>query len=127
MYDFDDVEELARKSPDTFKILPKEVRETLQPGDYAKLMFRFPTPSEDSPNGERMWVKVAKGSPDGETYLGVLSNIPTIAPDLKLGDLIYFKPNNVCQIMRDGNAIVADADDGNVGHTHKDCNDPRWR
>lgn len=127
MYDFENVEEMARENPDTFRILPREVRETLEVGDYAKLLFVFSPSSEENPGGERMWVSVTARSSDGSTYMGLLSNIPTIAPNLKMGDLVYFKPEHICQIMRKGESVVSDADDGEVGGTHKSCNDPQWR
>ena len=124
MNKLENVEELAKKNPDSFKILPREWRETLKIGDYAKLIFRFAAPVEGGPDGERMWVKVSNPTVNGEVYIGTLQNIPTLAPDLRYGQLVYFKPENICQIMRDGEAVVGDTDDGNVEFTHKTCNHP---
>jgi uncharacterized protein YegJ (DUF2314 family) len=127
MYKLENVEKLAREHPESFKILPKEARETLQKGDFAKVMFSFPPPSEGDPDGERMWVLVSNPTLDGRTYLGILQNKPLFAPDVKHGDLIYFKPENVCQIMRAGDAITTSEETDPVDYTHKDCNDMRWR
>lgn len=125
MYKLENVEELAREHPESFKILPKEARETLQKGDYAKVIFKFPSPSEDDPEGERMWILVSNPTIDGRTYLGILQNKPMFAPDVKHGDLVYFKPENVCQIMRKEGAV--DKGDDIVDYPHKDCNDMRWK
>lgn len=127
MYKLENVEELAREHPESFKILPKEARETLRKGDYAKAIFKFRPTTEEDPDGERMWILVSNPTIDGGTYLGILQNKPLIAPDLKHGDLIYFKPENVCQIMRKEDSITTSEEVDPVDYTHKDCNDMRWR
>jgi uncharacterized protein YegJ (DUF2314 family) len=127
MYTLENIEETARENPDTFKILPKEARETLRKGDFAKVIFKFRPISDEDPAAERMWVLVSNPTVDGKTYLGVLQNKPTIAPDVDYGDLIYFRPENVCQIMRKEDAVTTSDEVDPVDYTHKDCNDMRWR
>jgi len=71
----DDGEEYHRASPDTFSIPDLEVRKSLRPGDFAKLIFRIAVESDDEPvSVERMWVIVRERTPTG--YVGMLDNEP---------------------------------------------------
>lgn len=65
-------EELHREAPDTFHIPDLELRRILQPGDYAKLVFRIS--AEGDEEVERMWVIVRERMAGG--YLGMLANEP---------------------------------------------------
>ncbi|MER8865288.1 hypothetical protein NKI19_16455 [Mesorhizobium sp. M0751] len=71
----DDGEEYHRAAPDTFWIPNSREREGLQPGDFAKLIFRISVDDEnESVSVERMWVLVHERIDGG--YLGFLYNEP---------------------------------------------------
>ena len=91
----------AAAAPDTFLIPSRSERESLKPGDAAKLLFDI----EAREGGKvairavsRMWVIVKSITTDG--YLGVLDNDPGTAEDLNLfpGDLVTFGPEHICDI-----------------------------
>ena len=94
-------EERAAAAPDMFSIPTRAMRESLQAGMAAKLLFDI----EIRANGkivdrgtERMWVLVKSVSADG--FIGVLDNDPGVAENLNLheGDLLAFRPEHVCDI-----------------------------
>lgn len=91
-----DVEERAREAPNSFRIPSRQERETLQPGDAAKLIF---TTAGD---GERMWVLV-KLATDGH-YVGSLENRPVVIEGLAPGDAIGFGPEHVADLDRRSDA-----------------------
>lgn len=71
----EDGEERHREAVTTFWIPPLDQREGLQPGDYAKLIFRIAIAGPDEPAAvERMWVVVRERLAEG--YLGILDNDP---------------------------------------------------
>jgi len=97
-------EERHERSPDSFWIPPRAERETLQPGQTAKLLFVI---EGEHPGGEicvevgRMWVFVTEAQ-DGE-YVGILDNQPASlepSPDVYLseGVEIPFHPEHVIDI-----------------------------
>lgn len=60
----------------TFWLPDQAQRQSLQPGDLAKLIFRISVESDDEPEAvERMWVLVRERI--GNRYLGVLDNNPS--------------------------------------------------
>ncbi len=72
----EDGEQLHREAPKTFLIPDLALRQILQPGDFAKLVFRIAVESEDEPcTVERMWVIIRERVAAG--YIGILDNIPT--------------------------------------------------
>jgi hypothetical protein len=87
-----DAESAHREDPRTYSIPRRLVRETLEPGDYVKLLFKV-----DPPAGrvevERMWVQVV-GSKDG-VHTGRLANKPEHLRNLRPGDRIDFRPEHV--------------------------------
>jgi uncharacterized protein YegJ (DUF2314 family) len=71
----DDGEAYHARAPDTFWIPDKQARDSLQPGDHAKLIFRISVEDGDENVAvERMWVLVRERTADG--YLGTLDNEP---------------------------------------------------
>jgi hypothetical protein len=69
-------EEYHRRAPTTFPIPDLEVRQILQPGDFAKLIFKIAVDNDEEPEAfERMWVIVRERTPAG--YLGMLDNEPS--------------------------------------------------
>ena len=71
----EDGEALHREAPGTFHIPDPERRQSLRPGDLAKLFFRIAVDNDEEPVAvERMWVLV-RGKV-GPHYFGVLDNDP---------------------------------------------------
>ncbi len=92
-------------TPDTFEIPSLLDRETLRPGDLAKLCFLGKEP-ETGCEGERIWVEVTGTSPGG--YTGTLANDPFYLP-LGYGQQVEFTSANVLSIGRaHGDAMVAE-------------------
>ena len=85
--------------PATFWIPSQNDRETLKPGDAAKLLFRVEANVHTQPGLERMWVIVRRRS--GQLYVGVLDNTPATeesAAVLKRGDEIVFASEHIADI-----------------------------
>lgn len=87
--------------PDTFHIPAREKRESLAPGDAAKLLFDIETREEGrvvDRGVDRMWV-IVKGRTEGG-YIGVLDSNPGTAENLRLqeGDNITFGPEHITEI-----------------------------
>ncbi|UVC08741.1 DUF2314 domain-containing protein [Rhizobium sp. TH2] len=105
----DDGEEINREYPDTFWIPDRKDREGLQPGDFAKLIFRISVENDEEPVVvERMWVVVSKRLPGG--YLGILDNDPdSIAENDSLwsGVEIPFQAHHVINIEAPDEQSVA--------------------
>jgi hypothetical protein len=71
----DDGEEYHHAAPETFWIPAESDRNSLQPGDFAKLIFRISVDDADHPVAvERMWVLV-RGRV-GQQYFGMLDTNP---------------------------------------------------
>ena len=96
----DDGEARHAAAPDTFWLPERQRRESLQPGDLAKLIFRISVDdAHESVAVERMWVIVRERTSDG--YLGVLDNEPdAIAENDKfwLGTEFPFSAKHVIDI-----------------------------
>lgn len=97
-WSLDDGEARHRDAPETFWIPQRAAREALQPGDYAKLIFRIAL-EQDEIAFERMWV-IVRGRL-GNTYFGRLDNEPTSIEendDLWLGTEVPFRAEHVIDI-----------------------------
>jgi uncharacterized protein YegJ (DUF2314 family) len=99
----DSAEERAADAPATFLIPSREVRESLSPGDAAKLLFDIETREGArviDRGVDRMWVIVKTKTDRG--YIGVLDNDPGHAENLTLheGDLVIFRPEHVADVGR---------------------------
>jgi hypothetical protein len=96
-------EERAAAAPDTFQIPPRAIRESLSPGDAAKLLFDIETREDGrvvDRGVDRMWVIVKAKTDEG--YIGALDNNPGAAENLQLHerDLVVFGPEHVAGIGR---------------------------
>ena len=86
--------------PDTFQIPSREKRESLAPGDGAKLLFDIETREGGrvvDRGVDRMWVIVKARTERG--YIGVLDSDPGTAKNLLLrqGDSITFGPEHIAE------------------------------
>ena len=70
----EDAEERHREAPATFLIPDLALRKLLQPGDFAKLIFRIAVEGDEHEAVERMWVIIRERRPGG--YVGMLDNEP---------------------------------------------------
>jgi hypothetical protein len=87
-------EEYHARNPDTFWIPDKADRDSLQPGDAAKVMFKTYT---SDIGAERIWAEVTGRV--GHKYIGKLVNDPFIIAG-KYGDRVYFRAEHVIDIVR---------------------------
>lgn len=96
-YSLDNAEEINAQSPESFPIPPREMREALAAGDYAKVIFRG-TSADGGAQVERMWVEVR--SYGNRDYVGTLANDPFDLAGLAHGDEIRFGPEHVIAISQ---------------------------
>ena len=96
-------EERALAYPERFQIPPLAERQSLSPGDAAKLLFDI----ETKENGcvidrgvDRMWVIIMARTESG--YLGILDSDPRVAENLTLrqGDQVAFGSQHVIDTGR---------------------------
>jgi hypothetical protein len=87
-------EECHAQSPETFWIPDRADRDSLQPGDVAKVIFKTYT---GDVSGERIWIEVTGRV--GDKYTGRLGNKPFIIAG-KYGDRVYFRAEHVIDIIR---------------------------
>jgi hypothetical protein len=71
----EDGEQYHRAAPETFFIPDLALRKILQPGDFAKLIFKIALQGEEHAAMERMWVIIRERTPNG--YIGMLDNEPS--------------------------------------------------
>lgn len=98
-YRLANAEDKNAEAPRTFFIPPRSERDTLQPGDLAKLLFEIVDPQNGEPGAERMWVEVDRC--DGGRYVGILTNTPTAITTVGLGDQVEFGPEHVISTLDD--------------------------
>ena len=98
----DDGEVRHSENPSTFEIPDLAVRQILQPGDFAKLIFRIALDDNDDGEAvERMWVIVRERRDGG--YVGMLDNLPTLISEddaLWLGTELPFDPRHIIDVAR---------------------------
>lgn len=95
----DDAQQAHAATPTQFSIPPLAQRQSLQPGDIAKLRFYLRVPSAaggDCTQGERMWVQVQQRH--GDWYRGTLDNDPCSPHTLQAGATIWFQARHVIDI-----------------------------
>lgn len=111
-WELEDAEKLHREYPDTFEVPPRDIRGSLEPGDYAKLIFRIAVENEGRPEAfERMWVIVRELTRD--SYFGVLDNEPgeiVENEELWLGTELPFQARHIIDVQpgdKDSMALAA--------------------
>lgn len=96
--------------PDRFKIPDLAERQSLSPGDAAKLLFDIETRENGVIDRDvhRMWVIVKARTESG--YLGILDSDPGFAENLTLapGDLIAFGAEHVIDTGRPPHDYIVD-------------------
>jgi hypothetical protein len=105
----EDGEAYHADAPATFWLPDRQVREGLQPGDLAKLIFRISVENADQTVAvERMWVLVRERTSGG--YLGILDNEPDAIAEndeFWLGTELPFLAKHVINIEeRDAKSIA---------------------
>lgn len=98
-------EHYHRRAPSTFLLPDLAVRQGLEPGDFAKLIFKIAVDSDEEPEAfERMWVIVRERTPHG--YLGMLDNQPSAIDrngEFWAGSELPFEPEHIIAVQP-GNA-----------------------
>ena len=89
-----DAVEWQKKCPATFDLPDEWNRMHLKIGEWAKLIFAFPTKPEDS--FERMWVKIEVVKPTW--YGGALDNEPSARGFISIGHRLRFEPRHIIDI-----------------------------
>ena len=106
----EDGEKRHREAPETFWLPELRDRQSLEPGDLVKLIFRISVDNEDEPVAvERMWVIVRERV--GDQYLGILDNDPYAIDEneeLWNGTELPFSPRHVIDIDRPDAAAASD-------------------
>lgn len=98
-YRLADGETRNAEAPRSFFIPSRAERESLKPGDYAKLLFDVVDPEPDDPGAERMWVQVL-GTENGR-YVGALTNTPGAITTISVGGRVDFGPEHVIGTLED--------------------------
>jgi hypothetical protein len=89
-----DAVEHQKQHPSTFELPDEQNRCAVKEGEWAKLIFAFPTEPEHT--FERMWVKIIAVRP---TWYGVsLDNIPKTSGYVSIGDKFRFEPRHIISI-----------------------------
>jgi hypothetical protein len=89
-----DAVEHQKQHPTTFEIPDEQNRLNVKVGEWAKLIFAFPT--EPKHTFERMWVKIEIIRPTW--YGGSLDNIPKTFGYVSIGDKLRFEPRHIISI-----------------------------
>ena len=93
-YELDNCEDIHREYPDTYWIPERKLRESLEPGEIVKLVFRMEeTKGSDNVAVERMWVEIT--NKDQGFYEGILDNDPSGSECVNCGQTVYFLPCHI--------------------------------
>jgi len=101
-WELEDGESRHAEAPTSFEIPAATERQSLQPGQIVKLIFRNALSDGDgkrSEGTERMWVKVDGRL--GPFYFGTLDNDARSTREFKAGLKVSFEPRHVIQIWRE--------------------------
>lgn len=92
-WQLDNVFERNKESPYTFYKPSKAVTDKLKAGDLVKLIF-FSDSDTAGYKGERMWVEITDRNK--ENFVGKLDNEPYHLKGLKLGQILHFGTEHIC-------------------------------
>jgi hypothetical protein len=108
-WSLEDAEERQRRNPKTFIIPELELRQSLEPGDFAQLIFRIAIEDEDEADAfERMWVVVREHV--AESYIGELNNEPAEISEndeFWLGSEVPFQARHIIDARPANEASIA--------------------
>lgn len=104
-YQLENVVNRHNANPIDFWIPTQEHLEKIEVGDYVQMIF---VPHEEDLISERMWVEVnsIEDINGQRLYHGVLNNIPYNL-NMKLGDKVTFKDENIMNIMYEKSGELA--------------------
>lgn len=90
---------------DDVDLPPAALRNNLSVCTYVKLLFRFAFEDAEREGNqtERMWVLMTEGDGEGN-YIGTLENDPNHSGMLTCGDIVYFHPFHVMEILDENGA-----------------------
>jgi hypothetical protein len=103
-----DGEQYHREAPTTFEIPDLALRKILQPGDFAKLMFKISV--EGEAEVERMWVIIRERTSSG--YIGMLDNTPSYILEndrLWVGTEVPFEYRHIIAVDHGNEKSIAEA------------------
>ena len=89
-----DAVEWQKECPTTFDLPDEWNRKHLKVGEWAKLIFAFPTQPKDS--FERMWVRIEVVKPTW--YGGTLDNEPSARGFIDIGHRLRFESRHIIDI-----------------------------
>jgi len=92
-WQLDNVYKRNKESPYTFYKPSKAVTDKLKAGDLVKLVF-FSDSDTDGYKEERMWVEITDRNK--ENFVGKLDNEPYHLKSLKLGQILHFGTEHIC-------------------------------
>lgn len=106
--------ERHKQAPSTFELPSEHIRQTLKPGQGAKLLFEIEIEMEDGRperSVERMWVVITEVLENG--YIGRLTNSPSSFEEssdfyLKEGAEIPFLPEHVASLSNPPESFLAE-------------------
>ncbi|MFE4120458.1 DUF2185 domain-containing protein [Priestia sp. YIM B13486] len=105
-WQLDNVYERNKESPYTFYKPSKAVTDKLKAGDLVKLVF-FSDSDTAGYKGERMWVEIM--DKNKENFVGKLDNEPYHLKGLKLGQILHFGTEHICDTeYEDDDAVKMD-------------------
>ena len=103
------VENEAKKNPDSFFIPSLEERKNIKINEKVCLHFIHLLQKGNEPEAERMWVTITKERKFFSKYKGILDNQPVYIKNLNAGDEIVFGVENIAQtIIKKGNPLWID-------------------
>ena len=120
-WSIDSAAKLQQENPYTFYRPSDAVIDRLEPKKATvKLIFNFESDNPELPSAERMWVIINSIDDDG-LYSGMLDNDPFYINDLKAGDTIIFKRDDIIDYQTYEELEVVDENAGKIEQYLKKC------